>query len=62
MKKLFPIIVISILIALNVQSQEQEEDYKIIPPSPTAYELGKYGQIPVGYFTGTANVSVPLYN
>lgn len=34
---------------------------KIVPPSPTAYELGKYGQIPVGMFTGTPNVSVPLY-
>ena len=34
---------------------------KIVPPSPTAYELGKYGQIPVSLFTGTPNVSVPLY-
>jgi len=34
---------------------------KIIPPSPTAYELGKYGQIPVGLFTGTPNINIPLY-
>jgi hypothetical protein len=34
---------------------------EIIPPSPTAYELGKYGQVPVGLFTGTPNVSIPLY-
>ncbi len=34
---------------------------KIVPPSPTAYELGKYGQVPVGMFTGTPNVSIPLY-
>ncbi len=33
----------------------------ITPPSPTAFELGKYGEVPVGMFTGTANVSVPLY-
>jgi YD repeat-containing protein len=32
----------------------------IIPPSPTAGELGKYGNVPVGMFTGAANVSVPL--
>ena len=32
-----------------------------IPPSPTAYELGKYGQVPVGMFTGTPNISVPIY-
>ncbi|MDL2142608.1 DUF5977 domain-containing protein [Flavobacterium tructae] len=34
---------------------------KIIPPSPTAYELGRYGQTDVGTFTGTPNISVPLY-
>ncbi|MDY8138776.1 hypothetical protein [Aquimarina sp. 2201CG5-10] len=33
----------------------------ITPPSPTAFELGKYGEVPVGMFTGTANVSIPLY-
>ncbi len=33
-----------------------------IPPSPTAYELGKYGQIPVGLFTGAPNVNIPLYS
>jgi YD repeat-containing protein len=33
----------------------------IIPPSPTAYALGNYGNVPVGLFTGTANVSVPLF-
>jgi len=41
---------------------DENEYTKLIPPSPTAYELGKYGQIPVGYFTGTPNVSIPLYN
>ncbi|SHJ50379.1 RHS repeat protein [Aquimarina spongiae] len=33
----------------------------VTPPSPTAFELGKYGEVPVGMFTGTANVSVPFY-
>ncbi|WP_017495733.1 DUF5977 domain-containing protein [Flavobacterium sp. WG21] len=40
----------------NAQSAPQ-----IIPPSPTAYELGRYGQADVGTFTGTPNISVPLY-
>lgn len=43
-------------------SQDDLELPNIVPPSPTAYELGKYGQIPVGMFTGTPNVSIPLYN
>lgn len=34
----------------------------ITPPSPTAYELRKYGQIPVGLFTGTPMVDVPIYH
>jgi hypothetical protein len=33
----------------------------IIPPSPTAYALGNYGNVPVGLFTGTPNISVPLF-
>ena len=32
----------------------------ITPPSPTAGELGKFGNVPVGLFTGSANISVPL--
>lgn len=53
-----------LLLAQNkLPSEEDNEEYaRIVPPSPTAYELGKYGQIPVGYFTGTPNISVPLYN
>ena len=33
----------------------------IIMPSPNAASLGKYGDIPVGYHTGSINVSVPIY-
>ncbi|MHC0441975.1 RHS repeat domain-containing protein [Flavobacterium sp. 3-210] len=32
----------------------------ITPPSPTAGELGKFGNVPVGLFTGAANLSIPL--
>ncbi|MGI4734870.1 MAG: SpvB/TcaC N-terminal domain-containing protein [Janthinobacterium lividum] len=33
----------------------------IIPPSPTAAALEKYGQVPVSTYTGVPNISVPLY-
>ncbi|HRY33825.1 MAG TPA: hypothetical protein P5531_12735 [Bacteroidales bacterium] len=33
----------------------------ILPPSPTASELGKYGQIPIGLFTGTPDIKIPLF-
>lgn len=34
----------------------------VIPPSPTAASLGKYGDIDVGKYTGIPNISIPLYN
>lgn len=34
---------------------------KVIPPSPNAASLGKYGDIPVGLYTGIPNINVPLY-
>ena len=33
----------------------------IFPVSPRAASLGVFGQIPVGNFTGTAQISIPLY-
>lgn len=34
----------------------------VVPPSPTAYSLGNYGNIPVGEYTGTVQFEVPLFN
>ena len=30
-------------------------------PTPTAYSLGKFGTVPVSPYTGTANISIPIY-
>ncbi len=30
-------------------------------PSPTAANLGLYGEMPVSYYTGTPNITIPLY-
>lgn len=32
-----------------------------IPPSPEAYSLGKYGDIPVGLYTGVPDISIPIF-
>lgn len=41
----------------------QENDIpEIFPPSPSAYSLGKYGSTPVGFFTGTPQASIPIFN
>lgn len=34
---------------------------KVVPPSPNAASLGKYGDVPVGLYTGIPGISVPLY-
>src|SRR5690606_32756779 len=38
----------------------QENLPRYVPASPSAAELGRYGQIPVGMFTGSLQYSVPL--
>lgn len=35
---------------------------KIFPPSPNASSLEKYAQIPVSNYTGTPNISIPIWN
>ena len=43
-------------------AQDEVPDFlpQITPPSPTAASLGNYGNIPVGEFTGAANINIPL--
>ncbi len=43
------------------QPLQLDKDPVVIPPSPTAAGLGKYGEIPVSKSKGLANISVPLY-
>jgi hypothetical protein len=44
------------------QGDPKPQDYlpNITPPSPEAYALGNYGNVPVGLFTGSPNVQIPL--
>src|SRR5688572_27480870 len=34
---------------------------QVVPPSPEAAALGAYGNVPVSLYTGTPNISIPLY-
>lgn len=60
-------IILLVLIAiLNIfqvlgQSQADIQTPKLVPPSPDAATLGKYGQIPVNKSTGVPSISIPLY-
>jgi hypothetical protein len=40
----------------------QNKTNNIIPPSPTAAALAKYGDIPVSTYTGIPNISIPIYD
>lgn len=57
----------AVLLILFTQTRGQapvvrpSEAASIIPPSPTAAALGKYGEIPVSLYTGVPNISIPLF-
>lgn len=53
----------SLFFALIVGAQPKNSILKdVAMPAPNAASLGKYGDIPVSYFTGVPNIAVPIYN
>ncbi|MBX2954513.1 MAG: hypothetical protein KF846_00050 [Cyclobacteriaceae bacterium] len=55
---------LTIILFLTISVQSFPQDYqepKVIPPSPDAGNLGKYGDYPISYNTGTPNIDIPLY-
>ncbi|MEM9685818.1 MAG: hypothetical protein AAF934_02730, partial [Bacteroidota bacterium] len=49
------------LFLATVSAFQAQETPEIIPPSPTASSLGKYGEIPVNYNVGLPSIEIPLY-
>lgn len=45
-----------------LQAQVEPLESRSIPPSPNAASLGKFGDVPVSYYTGTPDISIPLFN
>jgi len=56
----FPLIVAVSFREIPAQQVFPQID-KIIPPSPTASGLGKFGKIPAGTYTGIPQIQIPLY-
>jgi hypothetical protein len=50
------------LVALLVNSLQAQDLPTIVPPSPNAYQMTKYGEVPVNEATGNISLSVPLFN
>lgn len=44
----------------NVNAQQSQQVVSF--PSPTAASLGTYGDIPVAYYTGVPDISIPFYD
>lgn len=60
--KLVVILILNTTIYTFAQGpSEQSYVTKVTPPSPNAAALGKYGDIPVSYYTGIPNIDIPLY-
>ncbi|MEP1097601.1 MAG: hypothetical protein ABJG78_20960, partial [Cyclobacteriaceae bacterium] len=51
-----------LLCSAQVFGQSDSYYMNIIPPSPEASALAKYGEIPVGTYTGIPNINVPIYD
>ncbi|OJJ23399.1 hypothetical protein BKI52_03295 [marine bacterium AO1-C] len=47
--------------ALYYSAQAQEKQSPVNFPTPEVAGLGQYGETPVGHFTGTPNISIPIY-
>lgn len=64
---LFSCIVFSFLLMAQPPSFEGNKStssvflQKVIPPSPNAASLGKYGDQQINMFTGTSSVNIPIY-
>jgi len=61
MKQLIYILVILSITISNIHGQQPPQVPKVIPSSPEASSLGKYGAFPVGYYTGVPSINIPLY-
>lgn len=63
--KHFCILLFLLFIVLYGYSQDEDNVNtipNILPPSPDAASLGIFGNVPVGLYTGTAQLNIPLYN
>ena len=63
MRKIFvTFIVVFCTVNLNGQSSSIPSSLpNILPPSPDAYSFTKYGNVPIGLSSGTAQFTIPLY-
>lgn len=62
MKRILYITITIIIFIVQVNANEQPKSQQVIPPSPDAAALGKYGAYPVSFYTGIPQISISLYD
>ena len=58
------LVILFLMVSHCLTGQEQNPNSlfsNVIPPSPEAMAMGKYGSTPVGLSSGIPNISIPLY-
>ncbi len=60
MKKIVSILLLILAVKSYGQNEQPKLNNSMIPPSPDAASLGKYGVFPVTLYTGSANISIPI--
>lgn len=67
MKHITILFIALILTSINVHAQKEPLFPEMMSaktidfPTPNAASLGKYGQVPVSYYNGLVNISIPIY-
>lgn len=59
--KALSFILLSFVLSFTIFAQ-QAELQKVAPLPPEAATIVKYGEIPVGFFTGVANIGIPIFS
>lgn len=61
MKSIFLSITIFLILAEILNAQNEQGSLMVGMPSPNAASLGKYGDVPVGFHTGTPQINIPVH-
>jgi len=55
------LILLFLYVVINLSNYAQNTQNEIIGPTPSASEIGRFGTVPVGLFTGSMQYDVPIY-
>ncbi|WP_298761858.1 hypothetical protein, partial [uncultured Psychroserpens sp.] len=61
MKKFVASTLTALAVMVSFMSYGQELP-EVIPPSPTVANLMQFEEVPVSYYTGQPNISIPIYS